>query len=202
MADRPPLSDGKMRPVVPLAPNQQLQPDTLDQFYRPGLPGIRWTPPSASASATQNAATNTTVLSITNVTEVGGTTVGEAISGFATTAIAPGVNQTGAASLSHDFSLVNVQVSTAARVRLYASAAARDADVGRPPSVQVTPGLSNQLISAHNLTGLTGVPLNFPCSPAILGRSSDGNVYWSVTNMGLTTVAITVTLTWLQLGTL
>src|SRR5258708_18351226 len=62
MDDKPQAPNGRKFPFVPLSPNNQLQPDTLDQLYRVGFPGVRYSPPSAAANPQANAAITTTVL--------------------------------------------------------------------------------------------------------------------------------------------
>jgi hypothetical protein len=177
--------------------------DKVRQWVRPGTSQGRFPSLPTKANPQLNAAARSVAKAVVAATTAAPVTLpGEATTSFTTISLVAGANATGVVSLSHNFLLANIQVSSAARVRLYATAGARTADISRPPSVQITPGLANQLISAHNLTGLTGVPLNFPCSPSIPGFTTDGNVYWTITNTALTTQTITVTLTWLQLGSL
>jgi hypothetical protein len=183
----------------------QYSGDTIKQYLRNGISSFRFSPVSPAALPANNSAATAIAQQIVAAIPPSSSSSqlpAETTTSFSSISLASGANATGSVAISHNFLLGNIQVSSSARVRLYASAAARTADISRPPSVQITPGLANQLISAHNLTGLAGVPLNFPCSPSIPGFTTDGNVYWTITNTALTTQTITVTLTWLQLGSL
>src|SRR5258708_5208381 len=73
----------------------------------------------------------------------------------------------GCVAMAKALMLFFVTTNIAARIQLYSTAAGRDTvpEPTRPVSVPPTPGLSNSIICDMVLTGLTGVPLNFPCDP-------------------------------------
>jgi hypothetical protein len=190
-----------LRTTVPLP--LQYQPDTLRQFNRPGMSGFRIAPLPPNALPTINSAAQGVAESITNVTQGGGlpTSLNQCV--ISTNGLASGAYQTGTTTMAPVFALIFVKASSAARIRLYSTQGASLTDVLRSNSVPPTPGLANYVISDHYLTGVGTVPLAFPCSPVCMGANQDvspsSTIYWTINNLGATSVSITVTLLYLQM---
>lgn len=121
-----------------------------------------------------------------------------------TGSLAPSGVQTGTITLAKTFVLMYVQVSAPARVRLYATAAARTADASRGTGVAPPAGTQYGIISDLYLT----TAQYFLLSPVAVGSNGDGSpasgstsnsIYYSITNIGASAAAITVTFTYLLL---
>jgi hypothetical protein len=188
---------------APLAPSQQMEPDTLGQFLRKGYQQNRHSPLPSSANVGSNAATNSTVAGAVRTVTSSSLPASLTQSIFTTNGLANGAQTTGTVSMAGTFVLVFVNLSAPGRLRLYSTGAAQATDASRPTSVPPTPGLANCVISDHFLIGSPGVPLNFQCSPPIIGANQDAGqsntVYWTVTNNSGSTVQMTVKLTYLQM---
>lgn len=110
-----------------------------------------------------------------------------------TGALAPGAVATGAVALGRLCRILRVAADRACRVRLYGTAAQRDADAGRPLGVDPTGnhGLMMEVV-------LTAALLTLDLSPQAVIANMDavtsGNVYYSIENDGAVG-AVTVTLT-------
>ena len=201
----PPAPNQYLR--APLPPDMWQQPDAQRQFHIAAIPQIRLSPlpdntnPVSGAQAASQAIA--VVSGITNTPSAG--LAGATSVSFTTGTLSVNTSQTGTVNIAKTFALLNVQVSSASRMRLYSTAASRDTapEPTRPISVAVTPGLANGIICDFNLTGLPGVPLNFPCSPVVTGANQDAaqssTIYYSVTNLGGSPAAITGTLIFVQL---
>jgi hypothetical protein len=124
---------------------------------------------------------------------------------FTTSSLASLATASGTVSMAKSFLLLSVQVSSIARVRLYGTSASQVSDLTRPVYTPPIPGVQNALISDHYLTGTSLVPLDFSCSPVVVGSNADNGtgsppltqsstIYYSVSNMGASAAAITVTL--------
>ncbi len=118
-----------------------------------------------------------------------------------TGSLVAGAIESGVVTLSKTILVVQVQVSVTARVELYSTTTARDADVSRPITVPVTAGTQNEVIMDVNLTAGTG--LTWIMSPAAWGSdgkvSPDGNIAYNITNQTAGTTAVTVTWTYIAL---
>lgn len=117
--------------------------------------------------------------------------------------LANNVSAVGSIALAPSISVIRINTNFAARVQLYSTAASRDTapEPVRPPSIPPTPGTANGVIFDMVLTGISVVPLNFPCSPTIPGSNQDtissNTFYWRVTNISGATHSISVILTYL-----
>ncbi len=125
----------------------------------------------------------------------GGGSTGRTCVSFTTAVLADDDAETGTVALAKSFLLFKVQVSGAARVQIYSSEAARDADAGRAVGTPPTPGTSHGLIGEWYLDGVAA-PLTFIASPEMPGVNStdDVNIAYRVTNLSGGAAAITVTL--------
>jgi hypothetical protein len=159
---------------------------------------------NAAASSTATTITNTIINNLPAPPASGGLSA-RATAAISSGSIANNATATGSVSMAKTFSIIFVTVNHACRVQLYSTAAGRDTvpEPTRPISVPPTPGLADQIIADWNLTGLTGVPLTFPCQPPVLGANQDGSesttIYWRVTNLSGSTTTITASITYLQL---
>jgi hypothetical protein len=124
---------------------------------------------------------------------------------FATASVANGVTDSGTWVIAKTGYFIILTVDFDARVRLYSTAAAATADVGRSFSTPITAGNQNELIFDIQLTstGVNPTGLTWVLSPAALGSNADGsvstNLYYNVTNNSGSTRAIHATLTYLVL---
>lgn len=108
-------------------------------------------------------------------------------------------NATGNISITgfKSYSLLKIQTSAAAWVRLYTTSAARSSDSARAQTTDPTPGsgvIAEIITSGSQMQTMT---------PAVVGFNDDGTpgttIYAAVTNLSGGSTAITVTLTLLQL---
>lgn len=133
----------------------------------------------------------------------GGGTVPRTTTAINTGSLGNNVAVTGSVSLAPSIAVIRVNTNFAARIQLYTTAASRDTapEPSRPISIPPTPGLANGIIFDLLLNGLTGVPLNFPCSPTIAGSNQDvvttNTFYWRITNLSGATQTFNVILTYL-----
>ncbi len=99
-------------------------------------------------------------------------------------------------ALFKSFGLQRVTVDRAARVRLYRTAATRDADLTRPNSVPPTPGTEHGVICDLYLDGITTV-LDWWLDPMVEGYNGDGSqttsIYYNITNLSAGTHTVQVT---------
>lgn len=110
-----------------------------------------------------------------------------------TASIASGATATGVVTLSKGYRVLQIATTLAARVRLYANTAYRDADLPRLPG--------------HDPVGDHGVMLDFVTDPARLAWVcsplvdavvlSGADAAWSITNSSGITGPVSVTLTWI-----
>jgi hypothetical protein len=103
-------------------------------------------------------------------------------------------NQTaiGSFEMPAGFTLRTIETSASMRVRLYQSAAARDADLNRALGVDRPQG-SAMFLEFYSVNGLLDAVL----SPVVDGYTDDGYVYYSVQNKSLVDQAMTMTFTYL-----
>lgn len=110
--------------------------------------------------------------------------------------------ESGFVVMGKSFNLKKVIAATPARVRLYQTAAARDADLARPESVPPTPGTQHGVIADFYLDG-TIAPLTWIVNPGVLGNNGDGSpsttIYYNVTNADVTSRSVVITLTYVPL---
>jgi hypothetical protein len=118
---------------------------------------------------------------------------------FTTGSIAAGGRESSSMPIARSFAIIAVSVDRSCRVRLYATAAQRDADVLRgtftPPQVNTSHGVILDIV----LDGSTPAPLsNFICSPEAYGANGDvvpsSSIYYTITNntLGASTVQVTL----------
>ena len=107
-----------------------------------------------------------------------------------TPSLAPSAGASGAVAIGENVRLVYLSTTVPARVRLYTSAAKRDADVGRG-AVDPT-GNHGLVLEAVTSDAQPGVALN--PEPKALGL--DGNLYYRITSLDDVTGPITFTVEW------
>lgn len=192
---------------APLPLPLQYSGDTIKQYNRPGLSSFRISPLPPSGIPTINSAAKSVIQTQTTTTVVSSGGLPSALTTVSITSgsIANNATFTGTVSMAKTFALVNVLTNIASRIQLYSTAAGRDTipEPTRPTSVPPTPGLANSIILDLVLTGLPGVPLNFPCDPVILAANQDATqsttIYFRLTNQSGSTGTVNVTLSFLQM---
>src|SRR5208337_2765648 len=116
--------------------------------------------------------------------------------------LAPGAIENSTLTMAKSVSILAVEVSSSARLRLYQTSAARTADANRTNLTPPTPGTPHQVIGDWYLNGNANAPLIFWCSPPTPGQNADGltdgtqttNIYAAITNLGTGSTAITATI--------
>jgi hypothetical protein len=136
-----------------------------------------------------------------NVTTVESSGLSVANYNFTTASLATGARETGFIPLARVLIIIQVIVSSKARLRLYSSAAARDADVARPNTIPPTPGTEHGVIGDWYLD--TSDKLAWTCAPPVNGSNADSpqasQIYYTVNNLDSTNSAsISVTLTYVS----
>lgn len=116
-----------------------------------------------------------------------------------TASLATNASESGSTTIFKSFMLLKVQYSCKARVELYSTAAARDADASRAWGTIPTLYAQNELISD---TQESAGAATWVMSPAALGFNADSTrtttIYYRITNLD-TAQAVTVTFTVLQM---
>jgi hypothetical protein len=114
-----------------------------------------------------------------------------------TASLAVNAEEHGSKVIGKTISVIKVQVNDNARIRLYSTAAQRDADASRAIGTAPVAGSSHGLIGEWVLNGTVG--LSFIASPEAIGSNADssvsGNIYYNIQNMGAGSQIMTVTLT-------
>jgi len=115
-----------------------------------------------------------------------------------TASLAAGAYQTGTLTMAKSFFSFKVVVSSAARVRLYSTAAARTADLSRSNQTPPVPGTQHGVICDLYLD--TSDKWTWICSPQFPGSNGDSTqsttIYYAITNIGTVSTAITATVTY------
>ena len=122
------------------------------------------------------------------------------ITGGTLASVATGATVTGFVTLAKSLMLQKVVSTFKVRVRLYSTAALRDADVLRGNSSQILLGSQHGMITDLYLD--TSDKLTWIMSPAVEGSNLDdgsGNIYFSITNLETMTKSLSVTFTYLTM---
>lgn len=98
----------------------------------------------------------------------------------------------GSFTMPAGFTLRTIETSASMRVRLYLSAAARDADLNRPQGTDRPQDVA-LFLEFYSVNGLLDAVL----SPVVDGYTDDGYVYYIVQNKSLVDQAMTMTFTYL-----
>jgi hypothetical protein len=124
-----------------------------------------------------------------------------AIASFSTGSLSSGSSTTGTVTMAKMFALMHVQVSAAARLRLYINSAARTSDSSRSNQVPPTPGTQSGIITDLYLD--TSDKWTWQMTPPAIGYNWDATqsttIYWAVENIGTTSEDITVDLTYVPM---
>lgn len=106
--------------------------------------------------------------------------------------------ESGTVTLAKGYRLLQLQTDRPARVRLYTTAAKRDADAARALGANPTAGDHGLMLEVVTATGV----LTLDLSPTVDGFNGDttpsSTVYYAVTNLDTATGTVTVTLTWVR----
>jgi hypothetical protein len=115
-----------------------------------------------------------------------------------TSNLAPGASVSGTVSLGRSFHFIKLVASSACWFRLYSSNAAMLADSGRLITDDPAPG-SGVLCDLYPSGSALTIPLSPPIWGASLESSPSPSITYLITNMGASSVALTLTLTYLAL---
>lgn len=182
-------------PLPPVA----VTPDSLRQYYRGSLiPQNRlMTPANLSAGAGGGTITNNvsggSSTTINNKPVVPNPVVAQNAA-VTTTNLDMGEQFFGIVTMSKTFQLLQVAVSSAARLQLYATAAEQTVDASRPDTTTPPIGVTQGLIADFTLDDAS----SFLCTWIPTGANGDfprtTNIYVTITNLATTSVVITATL--------
>lgn len=109
--------------------------------------------------------------------------------------LAASAQATGTIAIANVFLLMKINVSVPARIRLYASAAQRDADKGRPRGTDPAMGTDHGIILdvAFQTAG------SLVLSPNVVGSCSVSDIPFTIDNLGGSSAAVTVNITYLRM---
>jgi len=185
------------------APPVNVSPDNLRQYYKGGqLPQYRvWSPPTLSAQSASSG--GTTVNNVTSTSSSSSTTVKSPTAqtvGFSTPVLLVGQIYPTILQIAKAFSVLKVTVSSSARIELYKTAAAQNADLSRPVTQPVYLGTQNGIICDLNLVNSN--ELMWICSPDFPGSNGDSpqstSIYTTITNTGVASAVIIVSIVYVQ----
>ncbi|MBZ5566560.1 MAG: hypothetical protein LAN64_01785 [Acidobacteriia bacterium] len=153
--------------------------------------------PAGTALIGPTGATGATGANGTNGTN--GTVASRANVVYTTGTIAAGAYETGSMTIAKSFAIVAVTVDRSCRVRLYSTAAQRNADISRGTYSLPAINTSHGVIMDFVLDGSASAPLSgFICSPEVYGANGDGSptssIYYTITNNTASPSTVTVTL--------
>jgi hypothetical protein len=117
-----------------------------------------------------------------------------------TASLAAGASQTGVVPMGKFIEVTNLMTSASARVRLYRTAAQRDADIGRPIGTLLTgdPAIHGQIAEGLTSSSL----LSFQFIPEAEGPNGDTPIskaiYYTITNTDVVPNVISSTITFIQ----
>ena len=114
---------------------------------------------------------------------------------IATASLADDATEVGSIAVSAIYTLLVITTSAALRVRLYTTAAARDADLARPSTQEQSEGSSLVLEFVSDATLLSAV-----LTPAVTNHAANGLLYYSVTNISGSTQALSCSIDYAVLG--
>lgn len=196
-----------LTPVFPTTmrcpvPPTTFTPDSSLQFYRGGIvPQFRAFTP-APLSNNNNAGGGTTVENSesSSSTVINNLTLSIKSAALTTPVLNPGQSYQGQVTVSQAYILLSVAATAAARVRVYATAAAQTSDNPRPITTALNFQTTQNVIADINITSS---PYLWNMSPIVCGQNADtpqsSIAYVTVTNDQATSTAITATLTYIGL---
>ncbi len=181
--------------------------DNLRQFYNGGTVPIYRTQMNRSVLPSGNSGGGSST-SVTNVVSTSSSSGGggSPTNGIYTTSLtSPSLNQnqtfTGSLIMARTYVVLNVTVSTAARVRLYNAQSYATADASRNTATPISLGLMNGIVGDWLLQSSS--EYNWNCSPAPVGYNADSPsssvAYINVTNPASSSNIIQVTITYASL---
>ena len=115
---------------------------------------------------------------------------------YTTASLAAAARETGTVVLAASYTVMAVQVSTAARVRLYATVADRTADLTRPRGEDPDPEVDHGVMFDLAL-GAAGTRISTPPAVCVLNETPP-NVPLTIDNLDTVPRAVTVTITYLR----
>lgn len=182
----------------PLPPIATVNPDSLRQFYTNGVvPQTRMLNPNPIPTGTGTTIVSSSSTSVSSSSSTTTTTTIKAVQASITTsALTPNAKFVKSLAMSQSFQLLNVSCTGAARVELYGTTVAQSNDLGRGLDVPPPAGTAQNIITD---LALDTAPYSWTFQDRV-GANGDlpqtNIVYITVTNLGIATTAITVTLTY------
>jgi hypothetical protein len=148
--------------------------------------------PSSVTSDSGNTGTTTTTIIETPAR------TNASASGGVLASVATGATVSSTITMAKSFTLMKVVCTFKTRVRLYSTAAARDADATRPYTTPITVGTQHGMICDLQLD--TSDKLAWVMSPEVEGSNVDtgtATIYYNITNLEASTKSLSVTFTYL-----
>jgi hypothetical protein len=148
--------------------------------------------PSSVTSDSGNTGTTTTTIIETPAR------TNASASGGVLASVATGATVSSTITMAKSFTLMKVVCTFKTRVRLYSTAAARDADATRPYTTPITVGTQHGMICDLQLD--TADNLSWVMSPEAEGSNVDtgtATIYYNITNLEASTKSLSVTFTYL-----
>ena len=124
---------------------------------------------------------------VVDAADVGGGSQGRQTATITTASLAPNTSAVGTIDLGRGYRLLTIDTSSPCRVRIYTNAGDRDADLSRQFGVDRPQGVG-LMLEFVSVAGLLSADL----SPTVDGFTANGTAYYSVTNRGLSTAAVTI----------
>lgn len=194
-----------------LPPLSSVTPDSLRQYYAPGMPQTRiLTPNTLSRGGNSGSSAGSQIVFVgngsANASNIERITVSGAGGVQNASVVTPNLNQGQSfkipVTMARVFALLKVSTSAPARIRLYSSQAAQQADLGRDTTTPVVPGNETGIIADFLL--LASTELHWTCSPMAMGFNDDtpqnSACYVTVTNPVAASAVLTVSFTFVALA--
>jgi len=188
-------------------PPTSFTPDTSQQFYRGNtLPQFRAFAPATLTGITGSAGSGSTITNVTETSSGSSSTTTTTVTltpktaSVTTAVISSGQNFTGILQTSRMFAIQSVTASGAARIRVYATAAAQTADLSRTSAQSPAYGTTQGIIADVTLGAS---PYMWLLTPVAVGTNGDSPTapqsYITISQLGSMSGAITATITFLPL---
>jgi hypothetical protein len=197
--DLQPGRSSMMRCPLPIL--GQATPDSLRSYFLKGqVPQTRVLSPQAVVQGNGSSATTSTSVSSSSSSTVA--VVLNSVQATVTTAtIGPNQVFTGILNMAKSFQLLSIAATSLARIELYGTPSAQSGDLSRGLDASPAAGTAQNIICD---IALDTTPMQWSFQSR-MGANADNpqstKVYVSVTNLGSTSAAITVTLVYLPLET-
>lgn len=175
-------------------------PDALRSYFIKGqVPQTRLLTPQSTVRSTDSSSSTSSSSFSSSSTSVVTATLSSAQATLTTAVLSPGAKFSGHINLSKSFQLLSIAISSAARVELYGTANAQSLDLARGLDIPPAAGTAQNIICD---VILDTAPYQWSFQNRV-GANADtpqsSSVYVTVTNLGTTSAAITVTLAYVPM---